>query len=137
MPLTPFHNFSSHFWVTLSSLYGKFLVLLMLAFCLTEVMDNNIRPLAFQGVFMMYLYVGSIVAIMCIYITVLLDNCPGGGASSSKHSKTSKGSKSRVIMDAETGSVGSGFGTLRRAHIDRTKVSRTSFYLRVGALGKR
>ena len=34
-----------------------------------------------QGYFMMYLYVGSIVAIMCIYITVLLDNCPsfGGG----------------------------------------------------------
>lgn len=27
---------------------------------------------------MMYLYVGSIVAIMCIYITVLLDNCPSG-----------------------------------------------------------
>ena len=40
--------FSSHFWVSLSSLYGKFLVLLMLAFCLTEVMDNNIRPLLFQ-----------------------------------------------------------------------------------------
>ena len=39
---------SSHFWVSLSSLYGKFLVLLMLAFCLTEVMDNNIRPLLFQ-----------------------------------------------------------------------------------------
>ena len=34
---------------------------------------------------MMYLYVGSIVAIMCIYITVLLDNCPsfGGGGSRS------------------------------------------------------
>ncbi|TRY73943.1 hypothetical protein TCAL_15703, partial [Tigriopus californicus] len=38
----------SHLWVTLSSMYGKFLVLLMLAFCLIEVMDNNIRPLAFQ-----------------------------------------------------------------------------------------
>lgn len=30
-----------------------------------------------QGIYMMYLYVGSIVAIMCIYISVLLDNCPG------------------------------------------------------------
>ena len=29
-------------------MYGKVLVLLMLAFCLTEVMDNQIRPLAFQ-----------------------------------------------------------------------------------------
>ena len=39
---------SSHLWVALSSMYGKVLVLLMLAFCLTEVMDNQIRPLAFQ-----------------------------------------------------------------------------------------
>ena len=50
--------FSSHFWVSLSSLYGKFLVLLMLAFCLTEVMDNNIRPLLFQerGLFMFTIF---------------------------------------------------------------------------------
>ena len=88
-----------------------------------------------QGYFMMYLYVGSIVAIMCIYITVLLDNCPGGGGGRSRKShKSHKGL--RVGLDPETGSVGSGLGTLRRAHIDRTKVSRTSFYLRVGALGE-
>lgn len=81
----------------------------------------------FQGVFMMYLYVGSIVAIMCIYITVLLDNCPSLTGRSSREPLTNEG-------DPETGSLAS-FGTLRRAHIDRTKVSRTSFYLRVGALG--
>ena len=63
-------------WVTLSAMYGKILVLLMFAFCLIEVMDNRIRPLYFQNFFMMYLYCGSIIAIMCIYITVLLDNCP-------------------------------------------------------------
>ena len=63
-------------WVTLSSMYGKLLVLLMFAFCLIEVMDNKVPPLTFQGFFMMYLYCGSIIAIMCIYITVLLDNCP-------------------------------------------------------------
>lgn len=73
---------------------------------------------------MMYLYVGSIVAIMCIYITVLFDNCPGGSGGG------------KMKGDPETGSVGS-FGTLRRTHIDRNKVSRTSFYLRVGALGER
>ena len=50
--------------------------LLMFSFCLIEVMDNKIRPLYFQNFFMMYLYCGSIIAIMCIYITVLLDNCP-------------------------------------------------------------
>ena len=43
-------------WVTLSAMYGKLLVLLMLAFCLIEVMDNKIRPLYFQNFFMMYLY---------------------------------------------------------------------------------
>ena len=29
-------------------MYGKLLVLLMIAFCLIEVMDNNIKPLTFQ-----------------------------------------------------------------------------------------
>lgn len=29
-------------------MYGKFLVVLMLAFCFTEVMDNSIAPLTFQ-----------------------------------------------------------------------------------------
>ena len=90
---------------------------------------------------MMYLYVGSIVAIMCIYITVLLDNCTsfgggGGGGRARGGGGSKKPHKSIRAGDPETGSVGSGFGTLRRAHIDRTKVSRTSFYLRVGALGK-
>lgn len=45
------------------------------------------------------------------------------------------GSGGKSGSDPETGSVAS-FGTLRRAHIDRKKVSRTSFYLRVGALGQ-
>ena len=79
---------------------------------------------------MMYLYVGSIVAIMCIYISVLIDNCPSltNSNGSRENLTTNKG-------DPEVGSIAS-FGTLRKAHIDRTKVSRTSFYLRVGALGK-
>ena len=40
--------FSSHLWVALSAMYGKVLVLLMVAFCLTEVLDNKVRPLTFQ-----------------------------------------------------------------------------------------
>merc|ERR1712020_272437 len=82
----------------------------------------------------MYLYVGSIVAIMCIYITVLIDNCPSltGSSNGSRENLTANANHKG---DPEVGSIAS-FGTLRRAHIDRTKVSRTSFYLRVGALGK-
>ena len=112
-------------WVSLSAMYGMILVLLMFAFCLIEVMDNKIQPLFFQNFFMMYLYCGSIIAIMCIYITVLLDNCPS--VTNSRENLTNTG-------DPEVGSIGS-LGTLRRAHISRNKVSRTSFYLRVGALG--
>ena len=102
--------------------------------------------------FMMYLYVGSIVAIMCIYISVLLDNCPslsGGGGRGVNATSTLKSTVTNATSsaaghlmtlnsttyDPESGSVVS-FGTLRRAHIDRNKVSRTSFYLRVGALGE-
>ena len=83
---------------------------------------------------MMYLYVGSIVAIMCIYISVLIDNCPSLTGSTSRDQLTSN-AQTGGGADPESGSIAS-FGTLRRAHIDRTKVSRTSFYLRVGALGK-
>ena len=46
-----FFFFSSHLWVAMSSQYGKLLVLLMVAFCLTEVMDNKIKPLAFQVIY--------------------------------------------------------------------------------------
>ncbi|XP_037087799.1 proton channel OtopLc-like [Pollicipes pollicipes] len=113
----------THMWVVLSSMYGKLVVLLTIAFCLTEVMDNSILPLTFQGVFMMYLYVGSIIAILCIYITVVADNIPS--VTSSKQNLTS--------ADADITSLAS-FGTLKRAHISRSKTTRTSFYLRVGAL---
>ena len=76
-----------------------------------------------QGVFMMYLYVGSIIAILCIYITVVADNIPS--VTSSKQDLTQ--------ADPDITSLAS-FGTLKRAHISRSKTTRTSFYLRVGAL---
>lgn len=86
--------------------------------------------LSLQGIFMMFLYVGSIVAITCIYITVLVDNC----------SSMSSGGSREALAKAENGDLDlkslDSFGTLRRAHIDRAKVSRTSFYLRIGALGQ-
>ena len=71
----------------------------------------------------MYLYVGSIIAILCIYITVVADNIPS--VTSSKQDLTQ--------ADPDITSLAS-FGTLKRAHISRSKTTRTSFYLRVGAL---
>ncbi|XP_071527937.1 LOW QUALITY PROTEIN: uncharacterized protein [Panulirus ornatus] len=114
----------TYLWVVLSGMYGKLVVLMMLAFCLTEVLDNKVLPFTFQGIFLMYLYVGSIVAIMCIYVSVIIDNCPSITASKENLTKHE---------DPEAGSITS-FGTLKRAHISRSKTSRTSFYLRVGAL---
>ena len=81
-----------------------------------------------QGVYMMYLYVGSILAIMCIYISLLIDQCP-----SLTRSRENLTSSSANGLDIESGSVGS-FDTLKKAHISRSQTPRTSFYLRVGAL---
>uniref|UniRef100_A0A6A7FY28 Otopetrin-2-like n=1 Tax=Hirondellea gigas TaxID=1518452 RepID=A0A6A7FY28_9CRUS len=113
-----------YLWTVMSGMYGKLIVLLMLAFCLTEVLQNDVEPFTFQGIFLIYLYVGSIFAIICIYTSVIMENCPS--LSTSKENLTKPG-------DPEVGSITS-FGTLKRAHISRSKTSRTSFYLRVGAL---
>lgn len=74
---------------------------------------------------MIYLYVGSIIAIMCIYISLLIDQCPS----------LTKSRENLTSADAESGSIRS-FDSLKRAHISRSKTPRTSFYLRVGALGR-
>lgn len=73
---------------------------------------------------MIYLYVGSIIAIMCIYISLLIDQCPS----------LTKSRENLTSADAESGSIRS-FDSLKRAHISRSKTPRTSFYLRIGALG--
>ncbi|XP_021934985.1 uncharacterized protein LOC110837319 [Zootermopsis nevadensis] len=127
-------------WVLLSSLYGKLVVIVMLTFCVTEVMDNSIKLLSLQGIFLMYLYVGSIAVIICIYIWVLIDSC------SSLNSQNEMATTHRVTSPANAATAGdpdaelgggltlARFGSLKRAHISRAKTSGTSFYLRVGAL---
>ncbi|XP_066590176.1 proton channel OtopLc-like [Prorops nasuta] len=112
----------SQLWVVLSNVYGELMVVLMMAFCLAEVMDTPVPLLTLQGVFLMYLYVGSIGVIICIYIWVLVDSCS---------------SMSRVggLEDAELGGASlTRFGSLKRAHISRARTAPTSFYIRVGAL---
>jgi hypothetical protein len=96
-----------------------------------------------QGIFLMYLYVGSIAVIICIYIWVLIDSCASLN-SPSEMSPTRRGMAPATVTanaagdrDAEMGSLSlTRFGSLKRAHISRAKTSGTSFYLRVGALGK-
>lgn len=71
----------------------------------------------------MYLYVGSIAVIISIYIWVLIDSCG------------SLGTGATGMDDAELGGASlTRFGSLKRAHISRSRTAPTSFYIRVGAL---
>ncbi|XP_011699229.1 PREDICTED: uncharacterized protein LOC105456696, partial [Wasmannia auropunctata] len=113
----------SQLWVVLSNVYGELIVVLTLAVCLAEVMDTPVPLLSLQGIFLMYLYVGSIAVIIAIYIWVLVDSC-------SSLSRSGNG-----LGDAELGSASlTRFGSLKRAHISRARTAPTSFYIRVGAL---
>lgn len=70
----------------------------------------------------MYLYVGSIIVIISIYLWVLIDSC--GNLSGSRD-------------DIELGGTSlTRFGSLKKAHISRARTAPTSFYIRVGALRK-
>ncbi|KAG7204781.1 hypothetical protein KM043_005190 [Ampulex compressa] len=113
----------SQLWVVLSNVYGELVVVLMMALCLAEVMDTPVPLLSLQGVFLMYLYVGSIAVIISIYIWVLVDSCGSLGRGVSG------------VDDAELGGASlTRFGSLKRAHISRARTAPTSFYIRVGAL---
>lgn len=97
-----------------------------------------------QGIFLMYLYVGSIAVIICIYIWVLIDSCASLNSPNEMPSTRRGMAPANVTTnvagerDAEMagGLSLTRFGSLKRAHISRAKTSGTSFYLRVGALGK-
>ncbi|XP_014244934.1 otopetrin-2-like isoform X2 [Cimex lectularius] len=118
-----------YLWVVLSSIYGKLLVVLMIAFSLVEVMDNSVKLLSLQGIYLMYLYVGSIAVIISIYIWVLVDSC------STFNGEVDESITTSVMGDAEMGRLTlSRFGSLKRAHISKDATSATSFYLRIGAL---
>nr|XP_050855606.1 proton channel OtopLc-like isoform X2 [Vespula vulgaris] len=113
----------SQLWIVLSNVYGELVIVLMMALCLAEVMDTPVPLLSLQGIFLMYLYVGSIAVIIGIYIWVLFDSC-----ASLNGTRTG-------IDDVEIGGTSiTRFGSLKRAHISRARTAPTSFYIRVGAL---
>ncbi|XP_015180812.1 PREDICTED: otopetrin-1-like isoform X2 [Polistes dominula] len=110
----------SQLWIVLSNVYGELVIVVMMALCLAEVMDTPVPLLSLQGIFLMYLYVGSIAVIIGIYIWVLLDSCA---------------SINGIRSDVEIGGTSiTRFGSLKRAHISRARTAPTSFYIRVGAL---
>lgn len=138
---------SHHLWIQLSTVYGIALLIIVFAICITEITDNSVKLfalqvchvsevhslnfkalplnicLSLQGVYMMYLYIGSIAVIICIYVWVLVDSC--------SNIKSLKSDTSALAEAAEL----TRFGSLKKAHISPAKTSSTSFYLRIGALG--
>ncbi|XP_023246757.1 uncharacterized protein LOC106642326 [Copidosoma floridanum] len=112
----------SQLWIVLSNVYGQLVIVITMALCLAEVMDTPVPLLSLQGIFLIYMYVGSIVVIIGIYMWVLVDSC--GSLRSGPG-----------LRDAELGGASlTRFGSLKRAHISRSKTAPTSFYIRVGAL---
>lgn len=110
------------------------LVILMFAICLIEVMDNPVKLLSVQGIYLMYLYLGSIGVIICIYVWVLIDSCVSL-TSDETEIVASDSSLPGAFTLSRFNSLKQ-FSSLKRAHISRSKTSDTSFYLRVGALSK-
>ncbi|XP_059480652.1 proton channel OtopLc-like isoform X2 [Neocloeon triangulifer] len=117
-------------WVALSSLYGQALVLVMLAICLIEVMDNSVRIFSMQGFLLLYMYVGGIAVILCIYVWVLIDSC--GSLSGNSSREYDSEDDVPTTDDAENPHPLTRFGSLKRAH--RAATTGTSFYIRVGAI---
>ncbi|XP_014230923.1 otopetrin-1-like [Trichogramma pretiosum] len=114
----------SQLWIVLSNVYGELVIVLTMALCLAEVMDTPVPLLSLQGIFLMYMYVGSVVVILAIYIWVLVDSC----------GSMRRGGR-RGLGDVELGAASlTRFGSLKLAHISRSRTTPTSFYIRVGAL---
>ncbi|KAF4527514.1 hypothetical protein B566_EDAN015614 [Ephemera danica] len=79
---------------------------------------------------LLYMYVGGIAVILCIYVWVLIDSC--GALSSSSSRDYDSEDDSPPMDDAENPGPLTRFGSLKRAH--RAGTSGTSFYIRVGAI---
>ena len=65
---------SDAFATTLSALYGKLLVVMGIAFPMAEVISSYIPPSFYEG-FYLYLYIGSMLFLLVMYLTM----CGDGG----------------------------------------------------------
>lgn len=96
----------------LSSLYGKITVVATAVLVLTEVMENNVPFLFFHGYLYAYLLGGSVVCLMGVYASMMVDKCPALTGGSSQDPECGSTSKERVLL----------------------KCSDVSIYLRIGVL---
>ncbi|XP_037086479.1 proton channel OtopLc-like isoform X4 [Pollicipes pollicipes] len=131
--------------VIVSALYCKLLVVIGLAFPLSEVISSNIPPFYYE-VFYIYLYGASILFLLYVYIFLLKDATVTDAGSTSKLSKMSSASINRIgrllRMESRVSTEA------RRDPETASQVSKTShhkpymvlvasygsFYLRMGAV---
>lgn len=59
-----------------SALYGKIAVVVTTVLVLTEVMDNSVPLLRFHGYLYAYLLGGSVVCLLGVYVSTMVDRCP-------------------------------------------------------------
>ncbi|XP_064481745.1 proton channel OtopLc-like [Ornithodoros turicata] len=96
----------------LSSLYGKITVVATAVLVLTEVMENNVPLLFFHGYIYAYLLGGSVVCLMGVYASMMVDKCPELTGASMEDIENGSPNKQRVML----------------------KCSDVSIYLRIGVL---
>lgn len=97
-----------------SALYGKIAVVVTTVLVLTEVMDNSVPLLRFHGYLYAYLLGGSVVCLLGVYVSTMVDRCPA-----------LTGQPSRSGTDPEI--------ALRRGRV-MTPCSDVSIYLRIGVV---
>jgi len=81
---------------------------------------------------LLYMYVGGIAVILCIYVWVLIDSC--GALSNNSSRDYDSEDDVPTTDDNENPGPLTRFGSLKRAH--RAGTTGTSFYIRVGAICK-
>ncbi|XP_043190269.1 proton channel OtopLc-like isoform X3 [Amphibalanus amphitrite] len=133
--------------VIISALYCKLLVVIGLAFPLSEVISSNIPPFYYEvsEVFYIYLYSCSILFLLYVYIFLLKDaTVTDTAGSTSKLSRLSSASMSRIgrllRMDSRTSAAGDPETASQISRTSQHKpymvlvASYGSFYLRMGAV---
>lgn len=98
-----------------SALYGRMAVVITTVLVLTEVMDNSVPLLRFHGYLYAYLLGGSVVCLLGVYVSTMVDRCPA--LSGQPHSNSAH--------DPEA--------ALRRGRV-MTSCSSVSIYLRIGVI---
>ncbi|XP_074101203.1 proton channel OtopLc-like [Cotesia typhae] len=112
---------------TLSALYGKLLVVMGIAFPMSEVISSYIPP-SFYEAFYLYLYFGSMIFLLCMHSLMLIDGKP-----KQKHD-------TKEISDLDSSRSSSGAGDSDSPNNDyNPSISKLnqhygSFYLRMGAV---